>query len=397
MKPVENVDEKNFSIVLGGPFFQLMLKTHLTGNALELVKKRIFVILLIAWLPLFVLSIITGQAWGEGTNLPFIEDLEVHIRFWAAVPLMIIAELVVHQRIRIVVNQFEERNLIPPASLTQFRHAIASAYRLRNSIFAEVFILVLIYVIGYNVVWRQSMAVDTTAWFSEPSVGKGGHLSLAGIWFRYVSLPLFQFLFLRWYYRIFIWSRFIFQVSHIKLRLVPSHPDAMGGLGFLSNVAYAFMPLALAHGAVIAGMISNHIFHEGAALLDFKIPIIIVAVWMLMVVILPLFFFTSQLSDAKRKGSIDYGKFSSRYVQAFDQRMIQPTAAADDPLTYSHEIQGLADLANSYQVVEKMQIIPITRNDIIMLVVITIAPVSPLVLTMMPLSELIKMLTGVLF
>lgn len=396
MKPAETLDEKNFSIVLGGPFFQLLRRAHLTGNALELVKKRIFVILFIAWIPLFVLSVISGQAWGESTNLPFIEDLEVHIRFLVAVPLMIIAELLVHQRIRLVVNEFEERNLIPTAALTQFRNIISSAYRLRNSVFAEVFILVLIYVIGYNVIWRQSMAVDTTAWFSEPSVGNG-HLSLAGIWFRYVSLPLFQFLFLRWYYRIFIWSRFLFQVSRIKLKLVPSHPDAMGGLGFLSNVAYAFMPLALAHGALIAGMISNHIFHEGATLLDFKILIIIVAVWMLILVILPLFFYSSQLSDTKRNGSIDYGKFSSRYVQAFDNRMVQGEVPIDDALSHSHEIQGLADLANSYQVVEKMQIIPITRNDIIMLVVITIAPISPLVLTLMPLSELIKIVSGVLF
>jgi hypothetical protein len=240
------------------------------------------------------------------------------------------------------------------------------------------------------------MAVDTTAWFSEPSVGKG-HLSLAGIWFRYISLPLFQFLFLRWYYRIFIWSRFLFQVSRIKLKLVPSHPDTMGGLSFLSNVAYAFMPLALGHGAVMAGMISNHIFHEGATLLDFKILIIIIAVWMLILVILPLLFFSSQLSDAKRKGSIDYGKFSSDYVQAFDNRLIQEKNNTEEALSHAHDIQGLADLAHSYQVVEKMQIIPITRNDIIMLVVITVAPISPLVLTMMPLSELIKLVSGVLF
>lgn len=396
MKPAENVDEKKFSIVLGGPFFQLLLKAHLTGNALELVKKRILIIMLIAWIPLLVLSVITGQAWGEGTNLPFIEDLEVHIRFLVAVPLMIIAELVVHQRIQMVVNEFEKRNLIPSAALAQFRNAMASAYRLRNSVFAELFILLLIYVIGYNVVWRQSMAVDTTAWFSEPSVGKG-HLSLAGIWFRYFSLPLFQFLFLRWYYRIFIWSRFLFHVSRIKLKLVPSHPDATGGLGFLSNVVFAFMPLGLAHGAVMAGMISNHIFHEGASLLDFKIFIMIITVWVLCLVILPLFFFSSQLSDIKRKGAIDYGQFSSHYVQAFDTRSIQGKVTVDDALSHTQDIQGLADLANSYQVVAKMQIIPITRNDIIMLVVITVAPVLPLLLTMMPLSELIKMLSGVLF
>lgn len=395
MKASEDLKEKDFSLVLGGPFFQLLKRAHLSGNALELIKKRIVIISLFAWLPLFILAVVNGQAWGDGTNLPFIEDLEVHIRFLAAVPLMIVAELLVHQRMQSVVNQFEQRNLIPPAALTQFRNAISSAYRLRNSVFAELFILILIYVIGYNVVWNKSMALDTTAWYSEPALGKG-NLSLAGVWFRYVSLPLFQFLFLRWYYRIFIWSRFLFQVSRIKLNLIPTHPDCIGGLGFLSNTVFAFMPLAVVHGAVIAGMIANHIFHQGAVLLDFKIELIIIAVLVLCLVILPLFFFSSQLSDTKRTGSLDYGKFATRYTQGFDARWIHGNLNIDSP-ECTNEVSGLGDLSNSFQVIQKMQIIPIVRNDIIMLVIATLAPVLPLVLTMMPLSELLKMLSGVLF
>jgi len=278
------------------------------------------------------------------------EVLEVHIRFLLALPLMIIAELVVHQRMLSVVNQFQERNLIPENALDQFRKAIASAFRLRNSRFAESFMLVIIYVIGYNVVWQQSMAVETTAWFSEPTVGNS-NLSLAGIWFRYVSLPVFQFLFLRWYYRIFIWARFLFQVSRINLRLVPTHPDHAGGLGFLSNSVYAFMPLALVHGAVLSGTISNHIFHQGAMLLDYKIEVIIIVSLVVLVVILPLFSFSSQLADAKRIGSLEYGKFAARYVQEFQVRWIQNKETIDHSLTGSNEIQGLADMANSYKVV----------------------------------------------
>jgi len=396
MKSSEYLEGKDFSLVLGGPFFQLLRKVHLTGNALELIKQRTTIIALLTWLPLFILSVMQGQAWGEGTNLPFIEDFEVHIRFLIAVPLMIVAELLVHQRMRMVVVQFEERNLIPEASLVQFHNAIGSALRLRNSLLAEVFILILIYVIGYNVVWERSMAVETTAWFSEPQVGKG-HLSLAGIWFRYLSLPLFQFLLLRWYYRIFIWARFLFHVSRIKLKLLPTHPDYVGGLGFLSNIVYAFIPLAVVHGAVLAGMISNHIFHEGAVLLDFKIGIIIIVLVVLCIVILPLFSFSAQLNETWRIGCIEYGQLASRYTQAFDSRWIREKSIADHVIANTSEIQGLADMANSYRIVEKMQSIPIKRNDIIILAAATVAPLFPLMLTMMPLSELIKMLSGILF
>ena len=273
MDKSEYLEGRDFSIVLGGPFFQLLNRAHLAGKALELVKKRVIVLAIITWLPLFLLSILKGQAWGEGTNLPFVQDIDVHVRFLLALPLFVMSELLVHQRLVLVVNEFQERKLIPEPQIAKFHNAISSALRLRNSVVAEIVMVIIIYVIGYQLVWNQTSALGTTAWYSDPAVGNG-RLSLAGIWFRYVSLPIFQFLFLRWYYRIFIWARFLFHVSRIRLRLVPTHPDHVGGLGFLANSIYAMMPLAFAHGVMLLGMISNHIFHEDAELLDFKVEII---------------------------------------------------------------------------------------------------------------------------
>jgi len=310
-------------------------------------------------------------------------------------PLMVFAELIIHQRMKLVVQQFEERELIPEDAKVQFNNAISSAYRWRNSYLSEAFIVILIYVIGYNVVWYRSMALDTTAWYTEPALGKS-ELSLAGVWFRYVSLPMFQFLLLRWYYRIFIWSRFLFQVSRIKLRLVPTHPDYAGGLGFLSNIVYAFMPLGVAHGAVIAGMIANHIFHEGAELLDYKVDIVIIAIVVLFITMVPMFFFLGQLSDIKRLGSLEYGKFASGCVQAFDNKWIRQLSANKQE-NFNNDIQGLANLSESYQIIQKIQMIPITKTDILLLAASTLAPILPLLLTMMPLSDLIKMLSGILF
>ena len=327
--------------------------------------------------------------------MPFIQDVDVHIRFLLALPLFIMAELLVNQRLRLVVKEFQERNLIPEAEIAKFDKAISSALRLRNSVLAEVLIVIIIYVIGYQLIWNQTASLDTSAWYSEPAVGKG-HLSLAGIWFRYVSLPIFQFLFLRWYYRIFIWARFLFHVSRIKLNLVPTHPDNAGGLGFLTNSVYALMPLAFAHGVMLLGMISNHIFYEDAVLLDFKVEIIVVVVVVLCLMILPLFLFSSQLGEAKRKGGLEYGKLASRFVQEFEATWVRGSGPVNNSLV-GNDIQSMADLAQSYKVVENMQFVPLTRSTLIMLVVVTVIPLFPLVLTMMPLSELIKMLSGVLF
>src|SRR6266705_2184368 len=95
---------------------------------------------------------------------------------------------------------------------------------------------------GVLIIWRHYMALATATWYATPTA-EGSKLSLAGIWYGYLSLPLFQFLLLRWYFRLFIWTRFLWQVSRIELSLVPTHPDRVGGLGFLTRTVYAFTPL----------------------------------------------------------------------------------------------------------------------------------------------------------
>jgi hypothetical protein len=387
---------QDFSLVLGGPLFQLFRKAHLADDALELVRQRIIVISLFAWLPLLALSALEGQLLGGRVAVPFLLDLEVHIKFLLALPLLIAAELVVHQRMRFVVRQFLERNLIPESALARFDAAIASAFRLRNSVFAEVLLIAFVYIVGVLIVWRHYTALPTATWYGTPSV-EGSTLSLAGMWYAYVSVPFFQFLLLRWYFRIFIWIRFLWQVSRIELSLIPTHPDRAGGLGFLSNIVYSFALLAVAHGALLAGNLANRIFYLGAALPQYKIEIAVVIIFILCLVLGPLLLFAPQLAQAKRLGNREYGTLAERYVREFDAKWLRGGAPAEEPLVGSADIQSLADLANSFEVVRTMQIAPITRSAVVRLVVATLAPVAPLALTMMPLEELLKKLFGILF
>jgi len=396
-KTIDKLDEPtDFSLVLGGPLFQLFRRAHLTGDALELVRQRLIIISLLAWLPLLMLSALEGHALGGSVAVPFLLDVEVHIRFLVVVPLFIIAELVVHQRMRFVVRQFLERNLIPESAMTRFDGVIASAFRLRNSVLAEVLLIAFVYGVGILIVWRHYMALATATWYATPSV-EGSTLSLAGMWYGYVSIPFFQFLMYRWYFRLFIWMRFLYQVSRIELSLIPTHPDRVGGLGFLANTVYAFTPLAVAHGAMLAGMIANRIFYLGAALPDFKIQIAVIVVFLLCMVLGPLLVFAPQLAQAKRTGNREYGALAQRYVREFDAKWLRGGAPADEPLVGSGDIQSLADLGNSFEVVRTMQIAPITRDAIIRLAAATLVPMVPLLLTMMPLEELVKTLFGVLF
>src|SRR5262249_59659123 len=98
-------EQNDFSVLLARPLYQLFLRPRLAGTALELLRRRIVVLMSAAWLPLFLFSMAEGHLWG-GVKIPFLRDIEVHARFLLALPLLVVAELVVHQRMRTVIRQF---------------------------------------------------------------------------------------------------------------------------------------------------------------------------------------------------------------------------------------------------------------------------------------------------
>jgi hypothetical protein len=389
-------DAADFSLVLGGPLFQLLRRAHLSDDAMLLVHQRVVVVSLFAWLPLLVLSALEGHLLGGGVAVPFFLDLEVHIRFLVVVPLLIVAELMVHQRMRPIARAFLDRNLIPDSGLARFDRAIRSAFRLRNSALAEVLLIIFVYVVGVLMIWRQYTSLSAATWYGTPAAG-GTKFSLAGEWYSYVSLPIFQFLLIRWYFRLFIWTRFLWQASRIRLSLIPTHPDRLCGLGFLPNTAYAFVVLVVAHGALAAAQIASRIFFLGARLPDFKFEIGSLLLFLLCIVFGPLLVFSPQIAEAKRTGLREYGTLAQRYVREFDFKWLRGGARADEPFVGSGDIQSLADLSNSFEVVREIRVVPVTRNALLQLAAAMLAPVLPLALTMMPLEELLKQLFGILF
>ncbi|MGH8768926.1 MAG: hypothetical protein ACREVZ_14655 [Burkholderiales bacterium] len=386
----------DFSLVLGGPLYQLWRRMRLAGNALQLLRRRVIVLALLAWAPLLLLSVAEGHAWGDSVTLPFLDDVETHVRLLLALPLLILAELVVHQRMRPVVGQFMARGLIPDAARAKFDAAIASAIRLRNSVAAEVLLIAFVYGVGVLFVWRTQVALDVASWYGVPMDGKL-QPSLAGWWMGCVSLPLFQFLLLRWYFRLFIWARFLWQVSRIELKLMPTHPDRCGGVGFLSSVINAFSPVLLAQGALLAGVMANRIFYAGAKLPDFKLELIGLVAVMVFAILGPLLVFGPKLAAAKRAGMREYGVLAQRYAREFDHKWLRGGAPADEPLIGSADIQSLADLGNSFAVVKEMKLVPFTMRTAVQLAVVTLLPVGPLLLTMIPLEELLLRILKVVF
>jgi hypothetical protein len=120
-------------------------------------------------------------------------------------------------------------------------------------------------------------------------------------------------------------------------------------------------------------------------------------VFLLLVAFGPLLVFAPQLSQAKRKGLREYGTLAERYVRDFDDKWLRGGASRGEALVGSADIQSLADLSNSYEVIRSMRIVPVTRDAILQLAAAVLAPIVPLALTMMSLEDLAKKLFGILF
>ncbi|HET9952020.1 MAG TPA: hypothetical protein VFS09_09525 [Candidatus Eisenbacteria bacterium] len=359
-------------------------------------RRRIIVMMVVAYAPLLGLSIAHGNAWGASVTLPFLSDLEVQARLLVVLPLLLVAELVVHQRLHLLVAQFRERGLIPADAQSKFDDAVRSAQRLRNSIAVEVALLAFVSTVGVGIAWRTRSALSVTSWYGAAADGQL-HLSPAGWWLICVSMPMLQFLLLRWYFRLAIWARFLWQMSRIRLSLLPTHADQCGGLGFLALVSSAFFPLLLAQGALLSGMMARRVLYMGVTLPEFRVEVIAVVVVLVLAILGPLLLFIPQLAAAKRTGIQEYGTLTQAYARAFDRKWLRGGAPTDEPLIGSADIQSLADMGNSFEVVKSMRIVPFGLQTVLQLGIATLLPVLPLLLTMVSLEELLGRLIKVVF
>src|SRR5262245_27968186 len=177
-------DRPHFSLMLGGPLYQLFLRLRLTKSPLDLLARRMLIIPLAAWVPLLLLSALQRQLTA-GVAVPFLSDVRAHARFLLALPVLIAAGVTVHRDLRPVVGQLLHRGIVAPDALPRFNACLESAVRLRNSVLAEVLLIALVYTAGHRL-WQQQLVLHTATWYAS-AVDGATQLSPAGYWYVWVA------------------------------------------------------------------------------------------------------------------------------------------------------------------------------------------------------------------
>jgi len=375
-------DLRDFSL-LGGPLYRLGCRLGLVRDGTNTIALGL-VLGVALWIVLFALVLVEGL----GHVFFSIEGIGAHVRLLVAIPLLFVCEAFIDPQFAAFVHGIMRSRVVPATVCPALQFQIARIVRWKDSWVPEALLLLAAVVLALGM--RNQSFLDFLSGLtggSNPNVVS--ETTWSSRWYWAVCMTLFDFLFLRWLWRLALWCSLLWRVSRLELRLVPIHPDRAGGLGFLELVHTEFTPLVLAISAVQSASLAKNIA-SGRMTFDAMYPEI---AFMLLVdaalFLGPLLIFSRKLWACRVKGMSDYSAFSERYVNEFDRKWLGADPAPADPLLGSADIQSLADLSNSVSVVRDMRLVPVSPRMLTYLAVAALLPLLPLALFKYPIAELL--------
>jgi hypothetical protein len=373
-----------FSIVVGGPLYDFLQRRGLLRFSVPNILRRIAAVVALAWVPLLLLSLKDGLAFGNRVQVPFLSDFSVYGRFLLGLPLLLLAEVVIDPAIRHGLEEFVDDRIVPDQELPQFVNILQSTQRLRDSWIPE-FIIFLLTFFPIFLFQHEWTAGALSSWHTMARA-----LTPAGWWYVLFSGPLLKFFTFRWGFRYFLWAAVLGRISRLHLVLTPTHPDHAAGLNFLGLTQKHFGILFCAMGCSFAGRVANGMVFEGAPLSSFKFLMVGFVVLSVIVGLFPLTLLAPKLRKVRSAGVYEYGRLANSYVRSFDRKWVHHAERPSEPLLGTSDIQSLADIGNSFAFVEATRIAPITRKLAMQLAAWSALPLVPVIVAGTPTPELVK-------
>jgi hypothetical protein len=372
----------NFSL-LGGPLHRLGCRLGLVRDGTNTVALGL-VLGAFPWIVLLALALVEGL----GHVLFSIEAIGAHVRLLVAIPLLFVCEAFLDPRLTAFVHVIVRSQVVPTTEHPALEFEITRVARWKDAWLPEALFLLAAVLLSLATPNQNFFAyLSGLTGGSNPSAV--GETTWTSQWYWMACMTLFRFLLLRWIWRLALWCFFLWRVSRLELRLVPTHPDRAGGLGYLELVHTEFVPLVVAISAaqsaslaqdIASGRITFDAIYPGAAFILLADAVLFIG---------PVCVFSRKLWAARVKGMSDYNAFAERYVNEFDRKWLVADPAPEEPLLGTADIQSLADLSNSVSIVRDMRLVPISPRMLVHLAVAALLPLLPLVLFKYPIADLL--------
>jgi hypothetical protein len=371
------------SLVRDDLFFRLQRSIGLVPEAGTGVGRRAVVYALVAWLPIAVWVALAGRAVAGAVDEPLLQHFGVTVRCLIAIPLLVVAEAIAHATLLRLMPQFVRAGVVTDRSA--FVDTLAGVARLRDRTLPWVVIAAV--VLAWTVLAPDTHQGHDVLW-AEGAPGPSG-LGFGGWWYLYVARPIYLTLVLAWLWRVGLMLVLFRRVAALVQSLVPTHPDRVGGLGFLESMPAAFSLVILALSAVFAAGWAHDVLYHGVNVASLKVPVAGFLVLVALVFLAPLLMFGAPLRRAKRAALLEYGALVADHGRKVHRRWIEKNPVEDDALICAPEIGPVADAQAIYAAVRQMRALPMGKSTLLAVLVPALIPILVVVSLQVPIGELL--------
>ncbi|MDP3507260.1 MAG: hypothetical protein Q8T09_04675 [Candidatus Melainabacteria bacterium] len=351
----------------------------------------------LTWLPSLLLCLASGSAFAGSVQVPFLGDYISSTRFLVVVPILILSDCVTRKWSLKTVKHFLHDH-IAPSDAAKYRTIAANNFQLRDA--SGIALCLLLLALAYSPVWVDIvLAVHCTNW---QVVSTAGHsvLSAAGQWNAYVSQPLFRFVLLDWLWGYLLWANLLFKVSRFPLKISATHPDCVGGLGFVAvgQSYFAFAAFAMSIG--VCSFVAQTVLETHTNLQAYSNLGIVFVALVLLLFLGPLLVFTPLLVKTRREAVFTYGSLCHQVNSLFANTWLDflrgNGQAVAPKLISSSEPSAVTDLNASFLNIQNMKPCAFGKETIVTFLAAVALPAIPLIATVIPLKDLLKELAKAL-
>ena len=178
--------------LLGGPLHRLGLRLRLVRGKTNTIPLGVALGVL-----LWTVTVVLAIQEGLSDQLFSLAKIAGHVRLLVAIPLFFICEAWVAPRFTAFVRKLVRSGIVPTTSLPNLESEIKSIARWRDAWLPEVVCLLAALLLSVLAPHLNLSGLTTGA---NPTLAEG-RITMTGVWYQIVCLPLFRFLIFRWLWR----------------------------------------------------------------------------------------------------------------------------------------------------------------------------------------------------
>jgi hypothetical protein len=145
-----------------------------------------------------------------------------------------------------------------------------------------------------------------------------------------------------------------------------------------------------------AALVADFVVYEGDSPLQYQWHVIGLVGFLLILIAGPSLFFVRALYKAREEAIFRYGALASCQIQRVEEKWLPEGLVGESGESSMPDFRSITHLGHSVTAVHKMALIPLTKERILLLLVVALLPFIPVLATQVPIGEIISVVLKVL-